>query len=602
MRLGNKIKKIICIAAAIAALTMVLSACTTPFADVGVVRKNTPGGGEIPQVEGFMGEDEINKKLSDIFTPYAELAQKAVSDSDGELSVIYTLDKNKDASIFTPEYTLSMGIQNKDKQCIEITHVNISGASRVAYVSQSDISWLGSADVITGAFDLRHMGINVDLHQISGNADQQFAVDLMTQVYEAFVGKKLDVSDIAVGKSKGEVYQKALKLGLITAYYDPENYEYSDMLTWSELQNMAGVMLECIERDAYGRLSESVTGSEFVEMIEFFCNINMVDNQSDSKYLWSDMCAVDFENIAEKANKSDTVIKRRDAAELIWKINKETPSYKMRFNDNALPQMEDSDSIWVRRVMKYNLMNYYGDSILFAPKQDMTVMNALQNARNYVTIKYSDWLFADEYKYNHNYSKYDMVAFAGMILEYFADRPEEDRNSFEIKTVINDRNYNWFYSQQNTGEYSSVNCMPSIATMAAHWYNEDSKATVQKMRATSDVTEGWTAFELRNGLDKYKVPYTIVDATLENIIDALDNGKIILAQYSDRPYNQSGHCYVIYGYKKINNSVTFIINDSDSLTDRAIIFGRKKGNGDELEANFSMWSISRFVSDVTVVG
>lgn len=314
------------------------------------------------------------------------------------------------------------------------------------------------------------------------------------------------------------------------------------------------------------------------------------------------MCAIDFVEVAQNAGKSDTVIMRRDAAELIWKINKEAPNYKIKFNDNGLPQMEDSDSIWVRRVMKYSLMNYYGDSTLFAPKQNMTVLNALQNTQNYVGIKYADWLFADEYSYNHVYSKYDIVSLAGMLLDYFADRPEEERIADELKIIINDRDYNWFYSQKNTGEYSAVNCMPSIATMAAHWYNENSKATVEKMRTTSDVAEGWTAFELRNGLDVYNVPYTVVDATLSNIIDALDEGKIVLAQYSDRPYSQSGHCYVIYGYKKIGESVTFIVNDSDSLTDRACIFGRKKGNGDELEANFSMWSIRRFVSDVTVIG
>ena len=73
-------------------------------------------------------------------------------------------------------------------------------------------------------------------------------------------------------------------------------------------------------------------------------------------------------------------------------------------------------------------------------------------------------------------------------------------------------------------------------------------------------------------------------------------------KYSDRPYEMTGHCYVIYGYRRFKDSTTFIINDSDSLSTRAEIFGRQAGNGDELEANFSLWSIQRFVSDVTVVG
>ena len=59
---------------------------------------------------------------------------------------------------------------------------------------------------------------------------------------------------------------------------------------------------------------------------------------------------------------------------------------------------------------------------------------------------------------------------------------------------------------------------------------------------------------------------------------------------------------MIYGYRQFKDSTTFIVNDSDSLTQRAELFGRKAGNGDEIEARFSMWTISRFVDDVTVIG
>ena len=87
-----------------------------------------------------------------------------------------------------------------------------------------------------------------------------------------------------------------------------------------------------------------------------------------------------------------------------------------------------------------------------------------------------------------------------------------------------------------------------------------STATVKKMRATSTNSDGWTAYELRCGLTAYNVPYTVEDAKMENIVKALDNGSIVLAQYSDRPYGVSGHCYVIYGYRRFRDSTTFIVN------------------------------------------
>ena len=246
-------------------------------------------------------------------------------------------------------------------------------------------------------------------------------------------------------------------------------------------------------------------------------------------------------------------------------------------------------------------MGQTGDSVLFAPDEGLTVTNAIANARTYVMTRFNDWSYGVNYAWDGCYSEYDVVLAAGRVARYFEGRPDEDRQ-FEVKTVINDRDYDWFFSQKNTGSYSGVNCMPSIAAMASHWYDRNSTATVENMRATSSVTDGWTAYELRNGLDAFKVPYQVGDNDLDSIVKALDEGKIILAQYSDRPYEMTGHCYVIYGYRRFKDSTTFIINDSDSLSTRAEIFGRQAGNGDELEVNFSLWSIQRFVSDVTVVG
>lgn len=597
MRIKQKIKKIMLVVV-MGVSAVLLTTCIYPFTSAEMTCVNTDSGSKIPQVSGFWKSDEINEKLKDIFTPYAESAQMAVSDSDGELEVSYSFDADEENNT----YTISMSIGDKNENSIDITEAKISRTCDVSSVSPSDISWLDSADVITSTFALNDFGIDVDITQMSGDAGQEFAVELMIDLYEAFVGEELDVSDVTVGSALGENFKKALKLELLDYYYDADSYTYSSNFGCYDALNMTAMLLKCIERDAYGRQSDIVTGDEFADILGLLRESFVVHEEVSDKHLWSDFLNVDFSEVVTSAEKNDTQLKRRDAAELLWKINKLAPTYKIAFNDKNLPAVDDATNIWVRRVLKYEFMEYYGDSTLFAPLQKMTLVNAIQNAKVYVNKKYLDWQFATNYAYTHNYTKHDMLVLANTIIEYFSDRPAEERNAFEVKTVINDRDYNWFYSQLNTGEYSSVNCMPSIAAMAAHWHDQNSTATVEKMRATSEVTDGWTAFELRNGLDSYNVPYSVVDATLDNILKALDEGNIVLAQYSDRPYSQSGHCYVIYGYRKFDDSVTFIVNDSDSLTNRAAIFGRHKGNGDEIEANFSMWSIKRFVSDVTVIG
>lgn len=601
MELNNKKKRTACAVIIITAITLIITACTYPFGKVSLEFKTTESGANIPQMSGLVKDDEVNSQLSDIFTPYAEQAQEAVEDSDGRLTVVYDMTESENSSVFNPEYTISMSISD-GSYSINVASATVGGFSNVTASAPAETPWLSSADIIISMMDLNQIGFSIDLSELNGEADEEFAVEFFIDLYEAFTESELDISDIAVGDVLGDEYKKALKLGLVTDYSYADDYEYSTQADWSLILKMTGALIEDIERDVYGRQSESVTGQEFSDMLRTMYSVCLAEEFENSEYRWEELGEVDFNAVISDAEMYDSELTRRDAAEILFRITREGPGYNINYSDNRLIDVEDSESIWVRRVITYDLMDYYGDSTLFAPNEGLTVVNAIDTADRYIYTRYSDWLFATGYEDNILYSKYDVMLAAGKIAEYFKERPDEQKNSFETITVINDRDYDWFYSQQNTGEYSSVNCMPSIATMAAHWYNEQSGVTVEKMRNTSEETGGWTAVELRNGLEYYDIPYDIVDANMDNILEALDNGKIVLAQYSDRPYEMSGHCYVIYGYRKFNNSVTFIINDSDSLVDRSTIFGRSKGNGDEVEANFAMWSIERFVSDVTVVG
>lgn len=602
MKLDVKFRKIFFGAIATVAISLMLSACTYPFSEAALEFKATDGGLNIPQMSGLIKQDDVNNRLSEIFTPYAEQAQKAVEASNGRLSVVYDMVKDEEkSSAFSPSYTIIMRISDGSGS-IDVTSAEVSGLDNVTAKESGELPWLNSADIIIGAMDLKRIGFDVDLSELDGVADEKFAVDFFIDLYETIKGSELDVSDIAIGDSLGDEYKKALKLDLVYSYQSTDDYEYAQTTDCLTILNMSASLIDAIERDIYGRQSETVTGKEFVNILRTMYNVCIVKEIEGSDYRWSDLGAVDFNSVITDMEKSDSEIKRRDCAELLVRLTNAGPTYNITYNDRELIYIDDSDSIWVRRAMSYNFMNSYGSSEIFAPKEGLTLTNAINTAKQYISVRYSNWRFAIDYASDDSYSKYDVMTAASKIANYFSDRPAEQKNSFEVKTVINDRDYNWFYSQHDTGKYSGVNCMPSIATMAAHWCNEKSKATVEKMRNTSDSTDGWTIVELENGLSSYNVPYTRVRATLENILEAIDNGKIVLAQYSDRPYNQSGHCYVIYGYRKFNNSITFIVNDSDSLSGRAQIFGRPSGNGDELEANFSMWSIKRFVSDVIVVG
>ena len=479
----------------------------------------------------------------------------------------------------------------------------MSGLDSVKPASEDSAEWLSSADLAESALLLNRYGVEFDRSTLGEISTEKNAVETFVKLYEGFAGSEVDTSTVTVAQDD-KLTQKALLLDLIE-YFGNSDYYYDENAAIFRISSIASTTLGAIERDVFGRQSETVTGEEFAAILRAQFGAMRVHESEDGRSLWSDLGKVDIGQILGGIELTGDPFNRRDAAELLERITKEGPVFAMKYSDHNLEQVEDArESIWVRRAVTHGFMNYYGNSVIFAPWEGLTLVNAISTAKCYFNARYNDWAYSRNYEWDGSYTNEDVVVAAAKVAEYFDSRTEADRE-FEVTTVINDRDYDWFFSQKNTGEYSAINCMPSIATMASHWYDRNSKATVRKMRATSDYNDGWTAYELRSGLAAYDVPYTVEDASFDNIIKALDEGKIVLAQYSDRKtgrFGVSGHCYVIYGYRKFKNSATFIVNDSDSLTERAKIFGRKMGNGDEVEGSFSVWTITRFVSDITVVG
>ena len=591
---GMRVKAVIAACAMLLSLT--LTSCTLPLREAAIETSFAGSDAAVPVVSGFINSASINNKLQSEFLPAAEQMKRITDDTDGRLHVEYRMF-DIDGGLFNPIHRITMYLSDESNS-IELKTVEISGFDTVKASGTADFAWLHSAEIAESAFDFMRLGIEFDKSVLSENSNEQYAVEIFLKMYEGLAGKEIDVSDVVI--ESDDTSKKAYLMGLID-YYDDTLYHYDGIANIYNVLNIAAKTLTNVERDVYGRQSETVTGEEFASLLRLMHSMSRVHPVEGSNKNWSDLAKVDTDAILETMEMTGKAFTRRDAAEFVGRITKTGPKYNLKYSDRNLERIEDAyDSIWVRRAVTHGFMNYYGDSTLFAPGEGLTLVNAISSAKCYVNTRYNDWISSVEYAWDGNYTNEDVIISAAKLAEYFSDRPDSDKE-FEVKTVINDRDYNWFYSQKNTGEYSAVNCMPSIATMASHWYDRNSTATVKKMRATSTYSDGWTAYELRCGLTAYNVPYTVEDAKMENIVNALDNGSIVLAQYSDRPYGISGHCYVIYGYRRFKDSTTFIVNDSDSLTTRAELFGRKMGNGDEVEGSFSMWTISRFVDDVTVI-
>ena len=108
---------------------------------------------------------------------------------------------------------------------------------------------------------------------------------------------------------------------------------------------------------------------------------------------------------------------------------------------------------------------------------------------------------------------------------------------FFDKYQLNSRNYNWYYSQHDTGLYSDVNCGPSVAAMALKWYDKNIPKTVEQVREEIETTTGMTVYELKNYLMENNLK--INDFFLKNkerLFNELNKGNIIIAIVSMEKY------------------------------------------------------------------
>ena len=150
----------------------------------------------------------------------------------------------------------------------------------------------------------------------------------------------------------------------------------------------------------------------------------------------------------------------------------------------------------------------------------------------------------------------------------------------------NDRNYEWYTDQANTGVHSSNNCGPTSTTMAAKWSDLAFTKTSADARAAYRQDGGWwyTA-----DIDKYLIDNSIphyftnlsstVTGTQQAISSVLDNGFIVilcLDMYYIRSETSSnervdkfyatnstgwGHFIVVKGYREVDGRLYFEVYD-----------------------------------------
>lgn len=176
--------------------------------------------------------------------------------------------------------------------------------------------------------------------------------------------------------------------------------------------------------------------------------------------------------------------------------------------------------------------------------------------------------------------------------------------------VSNDRPYNWYIDQGDTGLHAGDNCGPSTSVMAAKWQREDFNRTPQEARGEFRSSGGWWfTDDIKDYFKRYDIVYDIEDyRDAYELIEVLNAGDIILLcmdtsylterddpdSYIGKFYSyDGGHFLIVKGYTYVADELYYEVYDSNCWGE-AYSDGSPKGKdrlypADEIEESVLNW-------------
>jgi hypothetical protein len=161
------------------------------------------------------------------------------------------------------------------------------------------------------------------------------------------------------------------------------------------------------------------------------------------------------------------------------------------------------------------------------------------------------------------------------------------------ESVSNNRNYEWYVDQGDTGLYSYGNCGPSSVTMILKWKDKNFNKTAEEARNEYRPEGGyWYPEDIIMYLDDNNVSCDLVEGiSTEKIKEEVKLGKIILLA-TDTSYltynkaidesvgkfysNDFKHFVIVKGYKIVDNKTYFEVYDPFSIHEQ-YTDGTRKG-------------------------
>ena len=154
------------------------------------------------------------------------------------------------------------------------------------------------------------------------------------------------------------------------------------------------------------------------------------------------------------------------------------------------------------------------------------------------------------------------------------------------KYVGNNRDYDWYIDQKDTGEFSNANCGPSSAAMAMKWMNEEFVGTGEDARNMYPAYGAWWRTNIFfRYFESLGQPYSTMmlerdrDIAIADLKAVIDEGKIAILcidmNYISREEDPNrrvnrfydyadGHFLIVKGYAEVDDLTYFEVYDPNS--------------------------------------
>jgi len=537
----------------------------------------------VPEIKGSLSDEEVSAQLEIYFKPIIESINTA-NQADEMFSLEHELITVDTSNYLHSTIVCSVG------GGIPLPRIYIPYAGETLLPRWSVPEQTTSAQDIAAWLELTANGVEIDMSHYDEKLSMSGLLEIYIDYYRSLSKMDVDISRFADSVNYDTRLKEAMVLGLCYGdyEYDQQTVSYVDFL------GASCNLLSAMYSDACGLGSAGFTRSDLLEDIRTFLAMEVLhdDNFSQDAALLTRL--VD-EELDEAYHSGVSELTRVEIASIIVELG-ELMYGKIKPDD------------------------YYGSYLI--DTNDQSAIKAL--SKGYMSTVLSGGQFCGGYAPGRsempkliNDFIYQCAADAGVEMweggVTYGDAlralsavdicvRREGLAETECVEVINSRSYDWYYTQHGTGWYSSVNCMPTITMMATKWYDEDTKVTIKEMRERylPEYNGGWYTWQVAECLTDNGVPNEMVEVK-EDMLPYLDEGKIILSQMSEAAADESGHCFVIYGYRRLGDTIKFLVHDPD-VYDGIDSYGQRPGRAMVMDSRYCKWIIDRIAFAYVVVG